>query len=227
MQNNPSAAASSGDEISARNKKAAAGKGGKPVKKGRKWDADGMADEEDNVQLDYSAADTLTAATDSEAEAVGRSSAVEQVDASTWGSRSKGGQFVLRDLDGEVRSILTSAAASSAAAAAAASRPDAASSTGLLGSGLSTIGGLFRNMVGGKTLAREDLEKPMKLMEEHLLNKNVAREAAVRVCEGSREGLIGTKTGSFESGFHPLRFAVLSADGQGSWSASPLLSHTG
>jgi signal recognition particle receptor subunit alpha len=39
----------------------------------------------------------------------------------------------------------------------------------------------------------------MKGMEEHLLKKNVAREAAVRLCEGVEKELVGVKTGSFES----------------------------
>ena len=39
----------------------------------------------------------------------------------------------------------------------------------------------------------------MRGMEEHLLKKNVAREAAVRLCEGVERELVGAKTGSFES----------------------------
>jgi signal recognition particle receptor subunit alpha len=50
-------------------------------------------------------------------------------------------------------------------------------------------------------LTKEDLEKAMKGMEEHLLKKNVAREAALRLCEGVEKELIGVKTGSFESKF--------------------------
>ncbi|KAF6809489.1 signal sequence receptor alpha subunit [Colletotrichum sojae] len=163
------------------------------TKKGRKWDADGMADEEDDVQLDYSAA-PKSATSDSETEpTAGRSSAIERVDASTWGSKTAKGQFVLKDLDDEVHNILASA--QSKTAAAKPSEP----SGGLLGSGLSSISGLFRNVVGGKTLTKADLDKAMKGMEEHLLKKNVAREAAVRLCEGVEKELVGAKTGSFES----------------------------
>jgi len=181
-QNN-SAPVSSGDEGPTRR-----GKGAKPAKRGRKWDADGMADEEDDVQLDYSA--TANAATsDSELE---RSAVLEEVDASTWGSQSKG-KFVLKDLGDEVHDILASAEASRKAA----TKSDAP--TGLVGTGLSAIGGLFRNVVGGKVLNKDDLDKAMKGMEEHLLKKNVAREAAVRLCEGVEKELIGVKTGSFES----------------------------
>ncbi|KAJ3499266.1 hypothetical protein NLG97_g486 [Lecanicillium saksenae] len=173
---NNSAPASSGDE-STRSKKATSGK------KGRKWDADGFADEDDDVQLDYSAQD---------GEGVGKSSAVESVDSSTWGTSAKG-KFVLRDLGDEVQGILASAEAEKAAAQRAAS-----AKSGILGSGVNAISGLFRNVVGGKTLTKEDLEKAMKGMEEHLLRKNVAREAAVRLCEGVEKELAGTKTGSFE-----------------------------
>lgn len=182
-QNNKSAPASSGDEGPGRKTKPA-----KTVKRGRKWDADGLADDDDDVQLDYSAPNRTS---DSEAEAGGRP-AVEEVDASTWGSKTKG-KFVLKDLGDEVHSILADADAKKNAAA----RTE--SSSGLVGSGLSAIGGLFRNVVGGKTLTKQDLEKPMKGMEEHLLKKNVAREAAVRLCEGVEKELIGVKTANFES----------------------------
>ncbi|KAK3191123.1 hypothetical protein K4F52_002709 [Lecanicillium sp. MT-2017a] len=175
-------AASSGDES------VRAGKGGKSAKKNRKWDADGYADEDDDVQLDYSA----QGAGDTDGAGVGASSSVDAVDSSTWGTSAKG-KFVLRDLGDEVQGILASAQAEKAAAARAAS-----SKTGLLGSGVNAISGLFRNVVGGKTLTRDDLDKAMKGMEDHLLRKNVAREAAVRLCEGVEKELIGTKTGNFE-----------------------------
>ncbi|TQV93406.1 signal sequence receptor alpha subunit [Cordyceps javanica] len=178
-----SAAASSGDE-STRSKKGTSGK------KGRKWDADGFADEEDDVQLDYSAQD---------GDGVGKSSAVESVDSTIWGTSAKG-KFVLRDLGDEVQGILASAEAEKAAASRAAS-----AKAGILGSGVNAISGLFRNVVGGKTLTTEDLAKAMKGMEEHLLRKNVAREAAVRLCEGVEKELVGTKTGSFE-GKLPIQF---------------------
>jgi signal recognition particle receptor subunit alpha len=184
IQNNSSAPPSSGDEGPARK-----GKPGKTVKRGRKWDADGLADETDDVQLDYS---VPTITSDSEAEAGGRPGAVEEVDASTWGSKTKG-KFVLKDLGDEVHSILADADAKKNAAA------KTESSSGLVGSGLSAIGGLFRNVVGGKVLTKEDLDKAMKGMEEHLLKKNVAREAAVRLCEGVEKELVGVKTGNFES----------------------------
>ncbi|KAL6902892.1 signal recognition particle, alpha subunit, N-terminal domain-containing protein [Trichoderma evansii] len=187
-QNNNSAPVSSGDEslTSSRQKK-----GSKATKKGRKWSAEGFADEEDDsLQLDYS---KPSLASESEAEAVGRSSALDAVESSTWGSRSKG-KFILKDLGDEVHDILASAEAEKAEKAARAE-----SKTGLLGSGVNTISGLFRNIVGGKTLTKADLESAMKGMEDHLLRKNVAREAAVRLCESVEKELVGVKTGNFES----------------------------
>ncbi|PON21123.1 fused signal recognition particle receptor [Trichoderma gamsii] len=187
-QNSSSAPVSSGDEslTSSRQKK-----GVKATKKGRKWNAEGFADEEDDsLQLDYSQPNL---ASESEAEAVGRSSALDAVESSTWGSRSKG-KFILKDLGDEVHDILASAEAEKAEKAARAE-----SKTGLLGSGVNTISGLFRNIVGGKTLTKADLESAMKGMEDHLLRKNVAREAAVRLCESVEKELVGVKTGNFES----------------------------
>lgn len=171
-------AQASGDETTRKAK-------GKQGKKGRKWDDDGLPTEEDeSVKLDYSGA----GADDT---AVGRSSALEEVDSSTWGSTTKG-KFVLKDLGDEVHSILANAEAKKTS-----TKTD--SSGGLVGTGLSAISGLFRNVVGGKTLTKEDLEKAMKGMEDHLLKKNVAREAAVRLCESVEKELVGVTTGNFES----------------------------
>ena len=138
--------------------------------------------------MDYSA--TADGAT-SKQEASERTGAVEEVDQATWGSKTGKGQFVLKDLDDQVNSMLASVDMKKGDSAAA--------HTGIVGSSLSAVGGLFRNVVGGKTLTKEDLDKAMKGMEDHLLKKNVAREAAVRLCEGVERELIGVKTGSFES----------------------------
>ncbi|KAF7908314.1 uncharacterized protein EAF01_004069 [Botrytis porri] len=174
--------ASSGDESHRKGRSVKTG-----PKKGRKWDADGMADEDSDTPLDYSA--PANGATSGEDE--GRPGAVEGVEQTSWGSKTGKGQFVLKDLEDEVHSILDSANAKKAESSAPAA--------GLVGSGFSAIGGLFRNVVGGKTLTKEDLDKAMKGMEDHLLRKNVAREATMRLCEGVERELIGVKTGSFES----------------------------
>ncbi|KAG5966702.1 hypothetical protein E4U57_002016 [Claviceps arundinis] len=188
-KNQPSSApASSGDESS----KTSVSKKGASKKVARTWNDDGTAGETDpDLRLDYSA--RANAGSDSDVETRGRSSALDVVDSSTWGNTTKG-KFVLKDLGDEVQSLLASAKAEEAAAAAAKSGAKA----GLLGSGVNALSGLFRNVVGGKTLTQEDLDKAMKGMEEHLLRKNVAREAALRLCEGVEKELLGAKTASFE-----------------------------
>ena len=171
---------SSGDEDAKKRPKSSKG----AAKKFRKWDADGLADEDGGEVLDYSAVST------NDKDVVGNGD-LEPIDSTSFGTRTKKGQFVLKDLDEEVHSILQGAQ----------TKKQQPTSSGLIGSGLGAISGLFRNVVGGKVLTKEDLQKPMRGMEEHLLKKNVAREAAVRLCEGVERELIGTKTGSFESVF--------------------------
>ena len=185
---------SSGDEASSRKN----GKGGRNTKKNRTWDADGFADEDDGRQLDYSA--KANQGSDDEPEA--RSSAVDAVDSSSWGNTTKG-KFVLKDLGDEVQDILANAEAENAS-----KQEMSTSSGGLFGKTSSAVSGLFRNVIGGKTLTREDLDKAMKGMEEHLLRKNVAREAATRLCEGVEKELEGVRTGSFESINHRISTAM-------------------
>ncbi|MCJ1285263.1 hypothetical protein MMC26_004603 [Xylographa opegraphella] len=180
-----SANVSSGEETSRRKPKPNKA----TSKKLRKWDADGFADEDDEVTLDYSATSPGAEGGDELGESA--NATVEDIRPETFGTRTGKGQFVLKDLDNEVHSILQGANAKKA--------PDTTVSTGVLGSSLGAISGLFRNIIGGKVLTKADLDKPMRGIEEHLLKKNVAREAAVRLCEGVERELIGVKTGSFES----------------------------
>lgn len=181
--------ASSGDERKAKSKK-------DTTKKLRRWDADGMADEEDGTILDYSAQPNGESEDLSDIKSV----AMEPVDMQSSGTRTGKGEFVLKDLDNEVHSIL---------AGASQKTQPAVSKGGVVESGLGAISGLFRNFVGGKVLTKSDLEKSMKGMEEHLLNKNVAREAAVRLCEGIERELVGHKTGSFESSYSNINLLFL------------------
>jgi signal recognition particle receptor subunit alpha len=172
-----SAPVSSGDEASAKKK----GKGS--AKKGRVWGEFGAEEQDDSV-LDYSRSDIQGDASGNEA--------LEEIRPETWGRKTNKGEFVLKDLDEEMDEII-------AAQNAKKEKEAPAASGGLVGSSLGAIGGLFRNVVGGKTLTKEDLAKPLKGMEEHLLRKNVAREAAVRLCESVERDLVGIKTPSFTS----------------------------
>jgi signal recognition particle receptor subunit alpha len=185
-------AANVGSNVSSGDESVRKGKSTKE-KKARKWDADGFADEDDGVNLDYSAAAAGEDAT---------APAVEAVTQDSWGRKTAKGQFILKDLGDEVHSILENADSEKATANA---------SSGLVGSGFNAIGGLFRNIVGGKTLTAADLEKPLKAMEDHLMEKNVAREAALRLCDGVKQELVGKKTGNFQSVDAALRAATESS----------------
>jgi signal recognition particle receptor subunit alpha len=154
----------------------------------RKWDAFGGAEEDDGRTLDYSA--PAVASTDNSRPTT--SAGVDQ--SQEWGSRTAKGEYVLKDIGEEMDAILSASNAKQQSAAAA-----AAANTGLVGQGLGKIGGLFRNVVGGKTLTKEDLEKPLRGVQEHLVKKNVAQEAAVRLCESVEQDLVGMKTSSFTS----------------------------
>jgi len=172
-----SAPASSGDESPARK-----GKGsGKGAKKMRKWDADGMADDDNDVNLDYSSQPAENGISGGK---------IEAVESESWGRRTATGEFMLKDIGEEIDAILDSEGVKQSNSGAA---------SGIVGSSLGAIGGLFRNVVGGKTLTNEDLDKPLKGMEDHLLKKNVAREAAVRLCQSVEQDLVGTKTSNFTS----------------------------
>lgn len=171
-----SAPASSGDEASVKRK------GKSSAKKNRVWGEFGAEEEDPSMVLDYSQSDIRDEASENEA--------LEEIKPETWGRKTGKGQFVLKDLDEEMDQII---------AEQNAKKESSTASGGLVGTSLGAIGGLFRNVVGGKTLTKEDLAKPLKGMEDHLLKKNVAREAAVRLCESVERDLVGLKTGSFTS----------------------------
>lgn len=190
-----SAPASSGDEKSPSRKAAPAKR--PTAKSKRTWDAHGFgAEEDEDTVLDYS--------TQSLDDAPAAQSTLQPVRTDDMGSRTAKGQFVLKDLDDEVDAILAESKAKK-------EEVDTDASRGLVGTGLGAISGYFRNMVGGKTLTAADLVKPMKAMEDHLLNKNVAREAAVRLCESVERDLVGLKTSNFTTIDQTIRDSMAKA----------------
>lgn len=160
-------------------------------KKERKWDSNGLPDDLDDRQLDYSAHCTEGSMEKNHPEE--RLGNMEKIDHDSWGSKTSDDKFLLKDLDDQINHILASADAT---------KTPKTTSNGLMGSSFNVIGSLFRNVVGGKTLTKDDLDKAMKSMEDHLLKKNVAREAAIRLCQGVEGELIGMKTGTFEGEYN-------------------------
>lgn len=188
---------SSGDEAPKRKTK------GKKCssKGGRKWDIDGAptydtGDDDSSVKLDQS--DYA-----SEKESTAGSATIESFDASEMGTIDRDGRFVLKDLDDEdvMRSQankILRAAAKKKAAEKESKNAEEMKSKGFLGAGMNYLTGMFKNVVGSKELSKAELETSIKKLEDHLLKKNVAREAAVRLCEAVEKDLIGTKTATFE-----------------------------
>jgi signal recognition particle receptor subunit alpha len=144
-------------------------------KKLRKWDVDGNAEEDDGqTVLDYSV----------HADGSGEESArkLDYIDQKEWGKKTAKGEFVLRELGEEVDAILKEANGKK-------------SRRGLGGSAFD----FFRNFVGGKVLTKEDMDKALAGMKDHLLKKNVAQEAANEIVKNVESSLVGQKTGSFQS----------------------------
>ena len=81
---------------------------------------------------------------------------ISDVKADNMGSRTKKGQFVLKDLEDEVDAILASTKNKPQ------EKESADSEAGLLGSATSKLSGLFRNVVGGKKLTKQDLQQPFR-----------------------------------------------------------------
>ena len=174
---------SSGEENTPRKEKK------KAAKKMRKWTADGLADEEDDDSvLDYSVIGRTSGSSDDETNS--NAGKLEYVKQEEWGKKTSGGEFILKDLDEEVNALLQEVDADDKA-----KRP-----SGGIGAGALSY---FRNFVGGKVLTKAELQVPMAAMLDHLLRKNVAREAAIQVCETVEKSLIGQKTGSFQSRYPP------------------------
>ncbi|KAI1002541.1 Signal recognition particle receptor subunit alpha [Podosphaera aphanis] len=194
--NSSSRNVSSSDDSKAKNNRTL-----KPAapKKGRKWNDNNFPDEEEDILLDYS---TNITTSSKENHVPSGELGVEKVNQDLWCSKNGKSQFVLQDLDDKVNQILTSVDAK---------KTNTAAPSGIVGSSLSVIGGLFRNVVGGKVLTQDDLDKAIKGMENHLLQKNIAREAAVRLCDGVKRELIGVKTGNFESVQNKIQSAMESS----------------
>ncbi|KAF3910158.1 hypothetical protein AA313_de0210235 [Arthrobotrys entomopaga] len=160
---------------------------GKPKrgKEMRVWGDDGIAaDASDEQKLDYSGTGGIS--TDEEYDESMRPKP-EAVNQNTWGTKTSQGDFVLKDLDYEIDGILKQAKEKETGG-------EAKGASGLASGLAAGAIGYFKNFVGGKTLTREDTEKAIAGIMNHLLEKNVAKEAAEQICESVQKSLIGQKT---------------------------------
>ncbi|KAK9328957.1 SRP54-type protein [Lipomyces starkeyi] len=181
---------SSGDEVPTK----------KSGKKLRKWDIDGSARDisDDEGPLDFSAGNTNGNVT-----ANGEHSdnpLLEDENVENWGSKTKSGEFILKDLSSEINSILAAPDASTTA-------DGTRGASAALASGF----GFFRNIIGNKVLNEQDLDKALAAMKDHLMKKNVAPEVAQHLCDVVSKSLVGTKTGNWTSIEKTVRAAMEAA----------------
>ena len=152
----------------------------------RKWD-DALPSESEMASLDFSyekSSDLDTHPTSSDLQAL--------IDEASLGTRNKDGLYEVRDLD------LTNdqeADAAIARALGANSNKENKPAQGSLG----TLGSLFARFTGSRVLSEDDLNPVVEGMKRHLMEKNVAKDIAEKVCEGVGESLVGKKVGGFQS----------------------------
>ncbi|KAI7162559.1 P-loop containing nucleoside triphosphate hydrolase protein, partial [Hortaea werneckii] len=201
----------SGDEAGSRSTR---GKGAAKAK--RRWDESGVAVEDtgDDSTLDYSAtADADTSAVGADEDPA----EIQNADSTQMGQRTGKGEFVLKDLDDEIESILAQQHSKSSSSSKPKASPSGPTTVpgeeeeehhGLLGSTTTRITSLFQNLVGGRTLTKQDLAQPLQQMQNALLQKNVAREAAERLSASVEKDLLDSRTASFTTIDATIRSAM-------------------
>ncbi|KAG5363116.1 Signal recognition particle receptor subunit alpha-like protein [Yarrowia sp. B02] len=98
----------------------------------------------------------------------GAQAVVEDVDLASYGGANKQGDFVLKQLGDD--------------------EPPIPSKSRF---------GFLKNIMGGKTITQEDMDKVTAKVEEQLMKKNVAKEVAVHLCDQVSRSLVGCTTNSW------------------------------
>ncbi|XP_052060256.1 signal recognition particle receptor subunit alpha-like [Mytilus californianus] len=155
-----------------------------PKKKGKqatKWEMGGT--NKDAVALDYSSLNGSGDATinGSMEEKHGTPSAEEQ----QWVGQMKGG---LRDLDEEESEDEEEEEKGV--------QETVKSGKSKKGSGMFSM---FKNLVGSKTLTKEDLQPALEKMKEHIIGKNVAADISAKLCDSVAAKLEGKVLGTFST----------------------------
>lgn len=166
----------------------------------RTWDDSVPVDDDEAANLDYS----------SPPDASGAAGAIVDVthlvDESSRGVRGKDGLYDLKDLDlgapddvdddddhAEEDDIIARAinGISIGRSTTTTSKTEpAVTSKSRFGS----LSSLFARVTGSsRTLTKEDLEPVLSGMKDHLMQKNVAQEIAIKICEGIGESLVGKR----------------------------------
>ncbi|XP_063441443.1 signal recognition particle receptor subunit alpha-like [Mytilus trossulus] len=162
-----------------------------PKKKGKqatKWEMAGT--NKDAVSLDYSSLNGSGDATinGSMEEKHGTPSAEEQ----RWVGQMKGG---LRDLDEEESE--DEEVEEEKGVQESVKSGKSKKSSGMFS--------MFKNLVGSKTLTREDLQPALEKMKEHIIGKNVAADISVKLCDSVAAKLEGKVLGTFSTTANTVR----------------------
>lgn len=148
------------------------------AKKSRKWNDDGTFyedDDQDQKPLDFSTAKGKQAGSANLDQLVG--------DKSKFGSTTKSGEFLVSDLSQEMDQILADDTRAKGKETATQQQPF----------------GFLRNVIGGKTIEKKDIEKVKTALATHLVEKNVAPDVANSLIAEIEQELVGSKTASFTS----------------------------
>ncbi|OWF52945.1 signal recognition particle receptor subunit alpha-like [Mizuhopecten yessoensis] len=85
---------------------------------------------------------------------------------------------------------------------ASSSKGSTKSSAKSAGSGMFSM---FKNLIGSKTLTKEDLDTALEKMKDHLVAKNVASDIAVKLCDSVAAKLEGRVLGTFNTIAHTVK----------------------
>ncbi|KAF5111883.1 hypothetical protein DV495_003247 [Geotrichum candidum] len=152
----------------------------------RKWSSDGYAEVDSTEVLDYSNANDSSASLAHSTEDLG--------DLASYGSATKNGDFMVKELNSLLETQDDDATANS---------------------GTATVSGkafgFLKNIVGGKTMSADVLEETLSAMQTHLIQKNVANEVAEHLCKTVEKSLVGSKTKNWTSVETTVREAMTEA----------------
>lgn len=176
-----------------------------PSKVARKWEDSNKVSDKDMASLDFSSGPPPDG-DDADGDDVTLESLV---DTAALGQRQENGLYEVADYqdkrkagrsgddDDEEDSILAALAAGKLSTKDAASEGSSKKAGALSSffSRLSTSAGL-----SSKAIAAEDLVPVMNVMREHLMNKNVARDIADKICDSVSASLVGKQVSGFGDG---------------------------
>lgn len=167
----------------------------------RTWDDSAAVDSEEAASLDHSTHKDPSNGNDLDLS--------QFVDENSRGARGHNGLYALKDVDmgdGDDAERLDESdddniiarAINKTSIGRAAGPSTTADSSREAKSRFGTLASLFSRLTGStRTITKEDLEPVLAGMQEHLMQKNVAQEIAVKICEGIGENLVEKRVSGY------------------------------